>query len=383
MALTPRAFSGASFFSSIRTQMNSNRGFFGGVDGDFKYVCVDASFYRLMILMRPPALTFTEAALAMAPQVRAIGNGQMFNGPYCWTHPCVVTWQGRIISGGTTTPGGTAAAAFRHFGQWTGASELSFALTAGDPTTITPTYFSAIGRLLPLVTGGVGSPAGPLGNYWSEPASTGKIVYGIARAGQVLFMLVQENGGDGLNVPALITRLTSMHVDDALLGDGSNSVTLVVDGAVEVSPSFYKNNSIPVGPMFRIHALQLAGLRSMTNTPATTDPQLQMAISLADTAATLRLTSPGMQLTIASLGTPTGIALATLISRLGITLPLNLTTPTSLISSAATFTAPNITATLTLTSTNTFDGHITGTLTFTTSRGIVQFNVDWQVMDGP
>jgi len=363
--------------------MNSNRGFFGGVDGTFKYVCVDASFYRLMILMRPTGLTFTDAAMAMGPQVRAVGNGQMFNGPYCWTSPCAVTWQGRIISGGTTTPGGTAAAGFRHFGQWTGASELSFALTSGDPTTITPHYFSAIGRLLPLVTRGVGSPAGPLGTFYSEPASTGKIVYGIARAEQVLFMLVQEDGGAGLDVPALITRLTSMHVDDALMGDGSTSVALVVDGAVEVSPAFYKNNSIPVGPMFRIHSLQLAGVRSMTNTPATTDPQLQMGMNLADTAATLRLTSSGMQLTIASLGTPTGITLATLISRLGVTLDLNLTSTTSLITSAATFTGPNATAILTLIPTNTFDGHITGTLTFTTSRGIVQFSVDWQVADGP
>ena len=174
-----------------------------------------------------------------------------------------------------------------------------------------------------------------------------------------------------------------MKVDDAVLGDGSDSAMLAVDHVLEVSPGDKKDNSIPIGPMFQLHSFKLVGTRSMSNTPATTDSQLQTAIDVTGTAGNLSLTNTGMQLSITSLGTPTGITLTTLTSRLGVTLPLTLKATTSLITSGATFTAPNVSATLTLIPTATSDGRLTGTITFTTSNGIAQFSVDWQVGDAP
>lgn len=380
MALTPRAFSGSTFFSAIRAQMNKNRGFFGGMDGAFKYVCMDASFYRFLLLIRPGTSSFTDFAAATPTNVRAIANGQMFRS-YCYASPCTVDWQGRVMQAGTLVPGGTSTPGFRHFAQWTGCSELSFAVAKGNPESVTPTYFSAMGRLLPLVQNKLGSPPGPLGTFWAEPAETGKIVYGLARAEQVVFMLAQENGEDGLDVKDLIKRLVSMKVDEAVMGDGSSSVMLSVDHVLEVDPGYVKDNSIPVGPMFQLHSFKLVGSRSMTNTPATTDAQLQPPITVTGTAGNLSLTNTGMLLSITSLGTSTGIATAALVSRLGITLPLNLKATTSLITSEATFAAPDVSAALTLVPTNTSDGHLTGTLTFTTGHGIAQFNVDWQVGD--
>jgi len=372
--------------------MNSNRGFFGGRDGALRYVCMDASFYRLNLLVKPSGLTFTGAAGATPVVVHAIANGQFFgtskldyltNG--CYSGPCRILWRGQIILSGTLNSGDPATAPnFRHIGQWNGCSQVSLAFAKGDPSAIAPPgYTSAFGYLMPLVQSRVAAPASALGSYWSNPDTVGKVVYGLARSAQIVFVLAQQDKEAGLTVPDLIARLVAMKVDDAVMGDGSDSATLVVDHTVEVTPGPTKNNSIPVGPMFLVHSFQLTGTRSMTKTPATTDPQLKMAISVADTVGNLSLTNTGMVLSVTSLGSPTGITLAKLISRLGVTLPLNLKATTSLITSAATLAAPNVSATLTLIPTATSDGRLTGTLTFTTSGGIAQFNIDWEVGDAP
>src|SRR5262249_13200088 len=149
---------------------------------------------------------------------------------------------------------------FRNMGQWSGCSQIALGVAKGDPSTVTPGYLNAMGRLLPLVEARRGASAGPLGDYWTNDASVGKAVYGVCRKEQVVFMLVQKHGGSGgVTVPDLITRLVEMGVDDAVMGDGSDSATLIVDGAVEVDPGRIKNNSIPVGPAFQLHALRLSG----------------------------------------------------------------------------------------------------------------------------
>jgi len=200
-------------------------------------------------------------------------------------------------------------------------------------------------------------------------------------------MLVQLDGGVGLTVPDLITRLVSMGVEDAVLGDGSNSATLVVDGTVEVQPSRIKNNSIPVGPMFRLHEFRLKGRRSMNNATAaaghmTTDPRFQSALAVSDTEGTIRATNTGLDLEITSLGTPSDMS-SNLSGLLGVSLPLRCMGTSSRITSGVSLVAPRLTGQLTLVPTQTSDGHVTGHLLFMTSKGTVRFDFDWEVEHHP
>lgn len=49
MTLPSHPFTGANFFASIRFRMDTNRGLFGGSDGDLQYVIMDAVLYRVEI----------------------------------------------------------------------------------------------------------------------------------------------------------------------------------------------------------------------------------------------------------------------------------------------------------------------------------------------
>jgi hypothetical protein len=392
MTLPARTFDGATFFRTIRADMNRNRGLAAGMDGGMAFVCMDASFYRMDLLIRPTNQTFTVAARALPREVRAVANGQIFGTgvtDYCYTVPCRVQWQGEVVVSGSARAGNPRSAPrFRYFGQWGGCSQVSFGTGTGDPSSVTPTFQNAMGRLLPLVEGGTGAASGPLGDWWTRPATQGKAVYGLCRAEQVVFLLVQRDSGNGLTVPNLIRRLTSMGVEDAMMGDGSDSATLLVDGTVEVQPGRVKNNSIPVGPMFRLHSLRLTGTRSMRNdTPdaarATTDPQLQTSLEVNDQEGTIRLTNSGLELEITSLGLPFDPTVADLTTQLGVTLPLRLTAPSSLLTSAATLSGPRVSGQITLAPQQTQDGVVTGQLTFTTRRGAARFDVSWEVEDGP
>src|SRR5215203_6870786 len=164
MTLTARPFSGSTFFSDVRAAMNTNRGMFAGSDGAFRYVCLDASFYRLEILRRPGDRRFTETATTLPPDVRVVANGQLFR-PYCWIpRPCAdPIWEGEIIVAHTTHPGDPRSqAAHRHVGQWDGRGAMAFTMnTRGDPSTVTSpgTYNHALGSLIPLVQNRV--PFGP------------------------------------------------------------------------------------------------------------------------------------------------------------------------------------------------------------------------------
>src|SRR5262245_37728714 len=112
MALTARAFDGATFFRDIRAAMDRNRGLFGGLDGGMGYVCLDANFYRMDLLIRPNTQNFTDAAVALPPTVRAVANGQIFGTSrtdYCYTGPCSVQWQGEVIVGGRARTGNPAS----------------------------------------------------------------------------------------------------------------------------------------------------------------------------------------------------------------------------------------------------------------------------------
>jgi len=394
MTLPARSFSGPSFFRVVRTDMNRNRGLFAGSDGDLSHISMDASFYRMDMFVRPDSQTFTDSAKTLPSNVRAVANGQIFGTSrldYNYMGPGPEKWQGEIIVAGTARTGNPASApAFRNMGQWNGCSQVAIGVSMGDPSKVTPGYLNAMGRLLPLVEGRTGAASGPLGDWWTRDASVGKAVYGVCRQEQVVFVLIQKDGGSsGITVPDLITRLVAMGVDDAVMGDGSDSATLILDGSVEVPPGTVKNNSIPVGPAFRLHALRLTGLRTLTNTSpsakaATTDPRFKPPITVSNTTGAIRLTNAGLDLEITLLGSG-GRGQPDPVSILGLTFPLRLSSSTSLITAgvALTSTPPSVTGNLTLVPTQVFDGNVIGNLTFTTNKGAAQFDFNWQVDDAP
>lgn len=210
----------------VRSLMNSGGGMFAARDGAFRYVFLDADFFKLKILQRSASQTFTEAALASGAPV--VTNGQTF-GSYCLLPgDCSVKWQGEIVSAHTTVSGDPPhAPSFRFFGQTDGASTDSFVGTRGDPSGATPPVSDAVGRLLPLVDGkSVSATPASTGTYWTRPATTGKTVYGIARDINAVLVLIQQNGEAGLILKDLLQLIADAGIDQAVLADGSDSSTL-------------------------------------------------------------------------------------------------------------------------------------------------------------
>jgi hypothetical protein len=117
-------------------------------------------------------------------------------------------------------------------------------------------------------------------------------------------------------------RLVDVGVDDAVLGDGSDSATLVVNGIVEAVPGHYfKDRSIPDGPAFWQHELTVdsAGA-TLANSESSTDPYFQTSFSATGAAGTFALTGSGVELQLTSLGVRDDTA-EDLAGLFGVTLP--------------------------------------------------------------
>jgi hypothetical protein len=315
MALSARPFGGVGFLQAARTAMNTNGGFLGAQDGAFRYAFIDGDFFHLKVLRRAPGQRFTEAAIASGARVAA--NGQTF-ARYCLTPgPCAVPWQGQVISAGAVVPGGTPATAprFRYFGQVAGISAASFLVGSGDPSAAPATIREGIGRLLPLVTNkAVSANAGNAGTFWSEPPETGKVVYGLARSINATLVLVQQDGQSGLTVAALAAKIAVAGIDEAVMGDGSDSAALAVDGVIEVTPGAYlKDRAIPVGLMFIQHHLGIAPAARLENSTLSSHPDYQVDFACTGIQGRISISGPALELELSSLGlrSDTGASLAT------------------------------------------------------------------------
>ena len=404
MPLPSRSFSGSNFFFDIRVEMDKNRGMFAGADSALRFVCMDASFYRLEIFERPSSKTFTDAATALAASssdTRVIASGQIYGTTkldYCFSSPCPVKWQGEIIAAHVPKSGNPPSNPIHfHLGQWDGRSEIAFQIALGDPSKVTSpaTYNHALGSLIPIVTQRIPFGSKPIiaagkftqkqlfvGTHWpSKPPETGKMVFGIHRGAQVVFVLAQEDDTKpGLVFTDLATRLTSMGVDDAAGGDWSNTATVVIDGSIEVTPAPYKDKSTPTGVVFRLQRLSLKPSSKLTPNSMTTDPQFSASPIISGTTGTIEQTTAGIKIDITALGSSSGGTSASLASALGVTLPLTLTTPSSLLTAGTHFTGLNTSANLVLLPTALTDGSLGGNLTITTSGGQAVFDVDWPVV---
>jgi hypothetical protein len=408
MALTARAFSGATFFTDVRAEMDKGYAMFGGLDGGLRYVCMDAAFYRLGVLRRSSTQSFTDAAAALPAAARVVANGQLFGTSkldYCFRGPCSVKWQGEIIQGHVVSAGDPASRPdHRHVGQFDGRAQAAFAIAKGDPSSVTSpgTYRNALGTLLPLVSARIpfgaveirdpagnitqfASPGG-IGSWVSRPAGTGKIVYGVHRGSNVVFVLAQQNGAaGGLDITALIARLVSMGVDDAAMGDGSDSSTLVVDHTIEVMPGERKNDSIPCGPTFTLQTLRPTAAGILRNSATTTHPMFQKTFSLSGVTARLEASIlGGVELHIDALGTSTQL-LAAELAALEAILPITLNGTSSKVTVKQPFVSPqgSQAADIMLAPTATSDGRLTGTLLLDYAAGLVLFEVDWPMAPGP
>ena len=192
-------------------------------------------------------------------------NGQLFSS-YNYISPGPIQWEGEIIDGGTTVTGNPATKPnHRFFGRENAIPAWRYHVDRGDPSGYTPSLHYAMGALLPLIQGGIRFGNGTIGtspnvqqyhsnatSQWIRfPASKGKTAVGIHRASGCLFVICQEDGASsGMDIATLISRLQTMGVDDAVLCDGSNSASLMVDRTFHVTPGWPKNDSIPTGLMF-------------------------------------------------------------------------------------------------------------------------------------
>lgn len=389
MPLPARQFFGKpAFFHDVRAVMNTNRGMFAGSDQGWQYACMDASFYRFEVLRRAANVAFTTAATAPAlgTDVRVVANGQIFGSTRIayvnCTSPCTVPWHGEIVVNGQTQAGTPSSAAkFRYFAQRKGRGPLAFEVAKGDPSgaSANPAIDNAVGSLWPLLTGGVAASAAALGSW--VKSGEGKIIYGVHRTEEVVFVLAQPNGiATAKDALTVIQELKAMGVSDAVMGDGATSVTLVVDAHVDVAPIAFKDNSIPTGLLFRLQTLSLQTSAALdTRTDLTTDPRFSNAPRITGTVATVSLTNQGTEIAIADLGSGPGFTSVQLASALGISYPLVLKGPSSLLTVGVGFAAGGgaVNAPLFLQPAVGSDGTLVGTLAFTTAQGLVVFNVNW------
>ncbi len=388
MAFTPRAFVGSSFFHDIRAQMDSVAALFAGSDGAFRYVCMDASFYQFEAFGRTESSTFVADALAKTSDVRVVTNAQVFGTsklqyvpcePLAGGGPCWIPWQGEIVVSHTVYPGDPPSRpAYRHFGQCDGRTEDAFKTGRGDPSTVgSPTVFNdAVGTLLPLIELRAMAASGLLGDWLQRPPDDGKMIWGIHREANIVFVLAQAHRtGTGSDIKSIQYLLHGMGVDEAVLLDGSSSTTLVHDGLVELTPRAYKNNSIPCGGLFRLTELTLAPGSTLSNTALTTDPNFQSSLTVTGVSGVLRAATPGSELQLTSLGgNATWPELAT---ALGVPMPLTLHSSTSSPRDGLALVGSNSVAGIRLEGDAVLPGSLRGTFSVTTSRGDVVMDANW------
>jgi len=369
-----------------------------------RYVIMDASFYKLNIFIRPSTQTFTDAAIARQtsnPSVRVITNGQYCN-EYAYIRPGPIQWQGEIIVSHTVRRGVPSSYPnFYHYGQFDGLTDMSYDMARGNPSAVTRDrgYNAALGRLLPLINGGVlGTPV-QLGSAWRDPPSVGKICLGIHRPSNTIFVFLEEDGHGTTTIPRLQSLLNGMGVDDAALADGSDSTALVVDRGIEVTPgSLYKNPSIPCGPEFSLIELSFNPTSSQfqLNATGTTNPAFLPpffdgnpfydSLIVRGFTGTVSILTTGYEFRISSFGglPPPSLIGGEAADLLGVPLPLvliapvgNLTTPTNFVSSSS---SPWVEANLRHVTSNSADkGRLEGVMLIRTSSGNVSLYVTLQI----
>lgn len=409
MAFTTRSFSGSTFFPDVRAVM-TDRALFCGKDGDFRYIVMDAVFYRFEVFMRPATQMFVAAAenaqLLRSSVLRVISNASFVHdygtAQVPLTGPEPQSYEGEVIIGHATSAGTPASLPdHRYIGQLDGATAAAIAMDRGDPSgvTVPGTFVQAIGGLLPIIKKGV--PFGPkevfdasgtirevagsnaIREWQHRLDGCGKSIVGVHRETDIVFVLMQRDGyTGGKSITDVIALLTTMGVDDAVMGDGSDSVTLVVDGVAELTPKFYKDKTLTTGFAFARWHVRMRSSSRFVRDAATTDPRFPDGFRL-DMPNGFLLAEPAgrVVLNLTTLGVSVDKSVAQVLSELGVTVSLELSATTPQLTVTNTFTGPGgITASLRLepdVEGSAFDGvmvgTVRGTVTFPTAQGQVVF----------
>lgn len=372
MTLPAKAFDGASFFQSIRANMDSNSGLTGGNDNGMQFVVMDATFYNFEVFLRKSGSTFKTSALGLDQMVRVVtsaGFVHEYNKVYGTD---AVPWEGEVIIRGIRQSGGYCKPEYQKLGgcytpypfigiEKDGISIRRYKVSKNDPSKITPKLEFAHGYMLPLILGRLRAvpvseagdppkrgvfPSPSMEDWYKRPPETGKAGVGIHRTSNCIFVFCQRHDdSSGMGIRTLIDRMMKMGVDDAVLGDGSDSTCLFVDKILHVdnaSWNDYKNRSLMTGFAFRIRPLNSS--KGTFAISSSTDPTLLFRFQSSGVNCTIKAatTPSALKMEIASLGQVTtgpssGRDAGSL---LGITpFPVILTSPNTDLASGVSFTS--------------------------------------------
>jgi hypothetical protein len=395
-----------ALFTTIRAQMlgmDSGLALVKDTNRNIIVLAADAAFYDLQCYVRSGGVTFSGGALeACAPGnvngIRAVTSGQVYDYEASVSGGVVAFWLGELITGGQLHPNTrTRAPDHRHIGKWAGRTEKAYAVAKGDPSTVRPRYREAIGSLLPIIeqgrpftataatapSVGVTESFSPTlaGSWLGKAAWVGKIIFGIHRAEDLLFVMAQEDGyyarSTGVSLGTMIGWLHQWGVTDAAMGDGSDTVMVAVDGVLAAAATMAgKDQTTPNGLALRQRTLVASGSTTVTAaSPVLAAVLGPLPATLAGAAGTLSWTPSGVRLEVASLG---GGLTA---SQLGLpALPVTLSTASSNLVGGATLSEPSgplsITATLVV-SGPTDPGTLTGPFTLGAGGATATGSIAW------
>lgn len=400
----------AALFSTIRSTgmlaADSGLALVKDVQRNVVVLAADASFYDFQCYVRSGGLTFSGGALEAcevgnASGIRAVTSGQVYDVAASLSGGVDVFWLGDVITGGALHPDTHSRAPdHRHLGKWRGRTQKAYAVAKGDPRDVQPGYREAIGALLPILERGrpftatsatdpdVGVTANfspTLASAWlGKAAWVGKIIFGVHRDENLLFVMAQEDGyyarSTGVSLATMIGWLQRWGVDDAAMGDGSDTVMVAVDGVLAAQATLAgKDQTTPNGLALRQRTLQASGTTTITAASAAFTAAVggSLPATLTAAAASLHWTPSAIELALTSLGG--GLTAA----QLGLpSLPVTLTTPAADIVRGLTLTEASgplsITASLVVTG-PTDPGTLSGTFALgaggATATGTIQWGV--------
>lgn len=265
-------------------------------DGSLHYIAPDQKF-KMLPLVRNTTTTFTSflKSDARAKGCKVIINGNQYSfslGGYVAAvlghidDPDQTEIEGQVVEGGKVIAGDSRPLSF-WFGQMRFPRKDAWAWTysagQGDPPAGAATL-AAIGGLGPMIVGSLpygrenaykmgaaptvsepttGEPPPEARPYMiqrsnkmfasanSKVPETGKTLVAYCSAKRTLLIIVQQHGASpGTTFAAIATTLAKQGFDSAVFMDGSDSATLMVDGALVIAPGARKDETIDVGVGF-------------------------------------------------------------------------------------------------------------------------------------
>ncbi len=298
-AITQAAFSG------LAGRLTDGFGLF--VDGPYHYAVADSNVFRIDVVRRTSAITFSQTIARLPGNAKVVINGNYFTGSALYARaftgvvpPGSVHSQGEVIQGGALVlPDAASGADFFYFGRDDAGPPQYL---AGGPSNPPRSLHEGMGGLGPILLPNpvTGTPLrfGAGNRYMSDsfkltpPANddewrdclqrnnntyasihaealqgTGFCAVAAVPAERLLLLLAKPHGMPG-GLDELREKLFDIGCPLACFTDGSNSTTMAVDRQVvpHIAPATFKDNLIETGfVLFRYRALPAAKVRVTFN----------------------------------------------------------------------------------------------------------------------